>query len=110
MGVQGGSGAQVSPNLLLEGRQRAQLTQLELATLAEEAARAARQPVSKGNPAEERTRRVSAWENRIGAWERGIDAPSATYIPTLARVLFVDPLTLFDVDPAAPHFTGLRMA
>jgi hypothetical protein len=45
--------------VLLEGRQRAQLTQLELATLAEEAARAARQPVSKSDPAEERTRRVS---------------------------------------------------
>src|SRR5213592_4920428 len=98
------------PSVLLEGRQRAQLTQLELATLAEEAARAARQPVSRGDPAEERTRRVSAWESRIGAWERGIDSPSATYVPTLARVLGVAPLALLDVDPAAPPFTALRMA
>ena len=98
------------PSVLLEGRQRAQLTQLELAILAEEAERAAWQPVSKGDPAEERTRRVSAWESRIGAWERGIDSPSATYVPTLARVLGVAPLALFDVDPAAPPFTALRMA
>src|SRR6478609_7719944 len=81
MGVQGVAVPRFRPSVLLEGRQRAQLTQLELATLAEEAARAARQPVSKGDPAEERTRRVSAWESRIGAWERGIDSPSATYIP-----------------------------
>ena len=80
--------------MLLEGRQRAQLTQLGLAILAEEVARAARQSVSKGDPAEERTRQVSAWESRIGAWERGIDSPSATYIPTLARVLRVEPLEL----------------
>jgi hypothetical protein len=49
-------------------------------------------------------------ESRIGAWERGIDTPSATYIPTLAGVLGVEPLALFDVDPAAPSFTVLRMA
>ena len=110
MGVQGVAVPRFRPSVLLEGRQRAQLTQLELATLAEEAARGARQPVSKGDPAEERTRRISAWENRIGAWERGIDSPSATYIPTLARVLRIEPLTLFDVDPAAPSFTALRMA
>jgi transcriptional regulator with XRE-family HTH domain len=110
MGVQGISVPRFRPSVLLEGRQRAQLTQLELAILAEEAARAARQPVSKGDPAEERMRRVSAWENRIGAWERGIDSPSATYIPTLARVLGIEPLALFDVDPASPPFTALRMA
>ena len=110
MGVQGISVPRFRPSVLLEGRQRAQLTQLELAILAEEAARAARQPVSKGDPAEERMRRVSAWENRIGAWEWGIDSPSATYIPTLAQVLGVVPLALFDVNPAAPSFTALRMA
>jgi transcriptional regulator with XRE-family HTH domain len=108
--VQGVAVPRFRPSVLLEGRQRAQLTQLELATLAEDAARAARQPVSIGEPAEERMRRVSAWESRIGAWERGIDSPSATYIPTLARVLGIEPLALFDVDPASPPFTALRMA
>ena len=98
------------PSVLLEARRRAKLTQLELATLAEEAALVERQPVSKSDQPEERARRISAWESRIGAWERGIDTPSATYIPTLARVLGVEPLALFDVDPAAPSFTALRMA
>ncbi len=98
------------PSVLLEARQRAKLTQLQLATLAEDATPVERQPASKSAPAEERARRIGAWESRIGAWERGIDTPSATYIPTLARVLRVEPLELFDVDPAAPPFTALRMA
>ncbi len=97
-------------SVILEARQRANLTQLELATLAEEASTQGRRPRLKQESAAERSRRISAWQGRIGAWERGIDTPSATYIPTLARVLSVDPLTLFDVDPAAPPFTGLRMA
>jgi transcriptional regulator with XRE-family HTH domain len=96
--------------VLLEARVRANLTQLQVATRAEAAEPPKRQPASKGDPADERARRISAWENRIGAWERGIDTPSATYIPTLARVLGVEPLALFDVDQARPPFTALRLA
>jgi transcriptional regulator with XRE-family HTH domain len=96
--------------VLLEARVRANLTQLQVATRAEAAEPPQRQPASKGDLADERARRVSAWESRIGAWERGMDSPSATYIPTLARVLGVAPLALFDVDPGAPSFTALRMA
>ena len=98
------------PSVLLEARQRANLTQLQLATWADAATPVERQAVSTGDPAEERMRRIAAWESRIGAWERGIDTPSATYIPTLAGVLGVEPLALFDVDPAAPSFTALRLA
>jgi transcriptional regulator with XRE-family HTH domain len=97
------------PSVLLEARKRANLTQLQLATLAEEASPAGQEKEPKGDPVEERAQRISAWESRIGAWERGIDTPSATYIPTLARVLAVEPLALFDVDPAAPPFTALRL-
>jgi transcriptional regulator with XRE-family HTH domain len=98
------------PSVLLEARQRANLTQLQLATRAEAATPVERYPMSTGDSAEARVRRIAAWESRIGAWERGIDAPSAAYIPTLARVLDVEPLALFDVDPAAPSFTALRLA
>jgi transcriptional regulator with XRE-family HTH domain len=49
-------------------------------------------------------------QDRISAWERGVDAPTAPYVPVLARVLKIDPFTLFDVDPAAPPFTALRLA
>ena len=97
-------------SVIPEARQRANLTQLELATLAEEASKQGRRPRLQQESAAERARRISAWESRIGAWERGIDTPSATYIPILARVLRVEPLELFDVDPAAPPFTALRMA
>jgi transcriptional regulator with XRE-family HTH domain len=98
------------PSVLTEARQRANLTQLELAARAEAAEPPGRQPVFNDDPARERARRIAAWENRIGAWERGIDTPSATAIPTLARVLGIEPLSLFDVDPAAPSFTALRLA
>jgi transcriptional regulator with XRE-family HTH domain len=98
------------PSALLEARKHANLTQRELATRAEAADPAGQHPVFKDNPDRERSRRIAAWENRIGAWERGIDPPSASAIPTLARVLGVEPLSLFDVDPAAPSFTALRLA
>lgn len=98
------------PSVLLEARERAKLTQLQLATLAEDAAPHERRAATKAARSDERARRIGAWESRIGAWERGIDAPSATYIPTLARVLDVEPLALFEVDPAAPPFTALRLA
>jgi transcriptional regulator with XRE-family HTH domain len=96
--------------VILEARKRANLTQLELATLADEAATHGRSPRLNQESAAERARRISAWESRIGAWERGIDAPSATYIPTLARVLAIEPLAMFDVDASAPPFTALRLA
>jgi transcriptional regulator with XRE-family HTH domain len=94
----------------LEARRRASLTQLELAMRAEAAEPTGLQPVFKDDPARERARRIAAWENRIGAWERGIDAPSVTAIPTLAGVLGIEPLSMFDADPAAPSFTALRLA
>ncbi len=97
------------PSALLEARERAGLTQLQLATLAENATSS--QPTGSSQAAaEETTRRIRTWDSRIRAWERGIDAPSAPYIPTLAQLLDLSPLSLFDVDPAAPSFTALRMA
>lgn len=96
--------------VILEARQRANLTQLELATLADEATNPGRRAASKSKQAVERTLRIGAWESRIGAWERGVDAPSAPYVPTLARVLGVKPLELFEVDPVRPPFTALRLA
>lgn len=48
-------------------------------------------------------------QDRISAWERGVDAPTAPYVPLLARALNIDPLILFDVDPAAPPFAVLRV-
>jgi transcriptional regulator with XRE-family HTH domain len=48
-------------------------------------------------------------QDRISAWERGVDAPTAPYVPLLARALTIDPLILFDVDPAAPPFAVLRI-
>jgi transcriptional regulator with XRE-family HTH domain len=98
------------PSVLLEARERAKLTQLQLAMMCEAAAPQQQRPPAKGAANDERARRVGAWESRVGAWERGIDAPSATYVPTLARVLDVEPLALFDVDLAAPPFTALRLA
>ena len=58
----------------------------------------------------ERVRRVRTWQGRIGAWESGIDSPSAPNVPTLARLLGVEPLDLYDVNPSAPSFTALRFA
>lgn len=96
-------------SVLLEARERAGLTQLQLATLADEAT--PREPrESKRSPADENARRLRTWESRIGSWERGVDAPTASYIPTLARLLNLEPLALFEVDPAAPTFTALRLA
>lgn len=97
------------PSVLLDARGRAGLTQLQLATLADEAA-PRRQQESTRSADEDRARRIRTWESRIGAWERGVDAPSATYIPTLARLLDLEPLALFEVDPSSPPFTALRLA
>ena len=92
--------------VLIEARERAKLTQRQLAMLAEDVSSTTYRHVGD----QERVRRVGAWEGRIGAWERGIDAPSAAYVPVLARVLEIDPLLMFDVDPSAPPFTALRLA
>ena len=97
------------PAVLLDARERAKLTQLQLATRADEATEHRHSP-AKGDAAAEQARRIRTWESRIGAWERGIDAPSAPYIPTLARLLQLEPLSLFEVDPSAPPFTALRLA
>lgn len=66
--------------------------------------------VERSGGDEVRVRRISAWASRISAWEGGVDAPSAPYIPPLARVLGLNPLVLFVVDPTAPTFTALRLA
>jgi transcriptional regulator with XRE-family HTH domain len=95
------------PSTLLEARQQAGLTQVQLAALADAAAKPT--DLAPDDP-EERARRVEAWASRISAWEGGVDAPSAPYVPPLARVLGIDPLALFVVDPAAPTFTALRLA
>ena len=95
------------PSVLLEARRQAELTQSQLADLADSAATPSD---SARDKPQERTRRVEAWASRISAWEGGIDAPSAPYVPTLARVLGLDPLALFVVDPAGPTFTALRLA
>lgn len=97
------------PSALLEARERAGLTQLQLATLAESATSRPSGGASQSADVET-TRRIRTWDSRIRAWERGIDAPSAPYIPTLAQLLDLAPLSLFDVDPAAPSFTALRLA
>jgi transcriptional regulator with XRE-family HTH domain len=98
------------PSALLEARERAGLTQLQLATLADRAFPRTPPRGSKLSPEDEAVRRIRTWDSRIRAWERGIDAPSAPYIPTLAQLLDLPPLSLFDIDPAAPTFTALRLA
>lgn len=111
MGVQAVAVPKFRPSALLAARERAGLTQLQLATLAENAT--SRTTVGSAQSVAEETetaRRVRTWDSRIRAWERGIDAPSAPYIPTLANLLDLPPLSLFDVDPAAPSFTALRLA
>lgn len=92
---------------LLETRQQAGLSQSQLAALADAAATPT--DLARDDP-KERTRRVDAWASRISAWEGGVDAPSAPYVPPLARVLGLAPLALFVVDPAAPTFSALRLA
>ena len=97
------------PVVLLEARERAKLTQPQLAILADEATRA-NDPHSDNDQSAQQARRIRTWESRIGAWERGIDQPSATAIPILARLLGVEPLALFEIDPVAPPITALRLA
>lgn len=97
------------PAVLLEARERAKLTQLQLATLAESTTQR-RHSGSTRTRAAETSRRIRTWESRIGAWERGVDAPSAPYIPTLARLLDLEPLSLFEVDPAGAAIYGEGLA
>jgi len=95
--------------VLLQARERAKLTQLKLATLAALATQDGDHPSDHDPPAEQ-ARRIRTWESRIGAWERGIDQPSAQAVPILARLLWIEPLALFDVDPSSPPITALRLA
>ncbi len=101
-------------SVLLEARERAGLSQVELATLAEQATAVKPDKASKQRSAkaiaEETRRRVRTWQSRLGAWERGVDSPSAAYVPMLARLVDVPPLAFYDVDPVAPSFTALRFA
>ncbi|WAX58489.1 helix-turn-helix domain-containing protein [Jatrophihabitans cynanchi] len=96
------------PETLIEARKKADLTQADLAKRAERI-----WGPSRGEPPEdsatEVARRVRVMQDRISAWERGVDAPTAPYIPMVARALKINPLDLFDVDPAAPPFTALRL-
>ena len=48
--------------------------------------------------------------DRIRDWERGAHAPQARYVPRLAAALDVDPVVLYDVDPARPPLRVLRLA
>ena len=48
--------------------------------------------------------------DRIRDWERGVHAPQARYVPRLAAALGVDPVELYDVDPARPPLQVLRLA
>ena len=48
--------------------------------------------------------------DRIRDWERGAHAPQARYVPQLAAALGVDPVALYDVDPARPTLRVLRLA
>ena len=48
--------------------------------------------------------------DRIRNWERGAHAPQARYVPRLAAALGVDPVALYDVDPARPTLRVLRLA
>lgn len=75
------------PEVLRQGRHNVGLTQRELA-------------------ARTGVRSVT----RIPAWERGIEQPSAPYVPRLAGVLEIDPLTFYFIDKDAPPFSALRMA
>jgi len=95
--------------VLLQARERANLTQLELATLAAVGARDGNRSPDSDRPAEQ-ARRIRTWESRIGAWERGIDQPSAQAVPVFARLLGIPPLALFDVNPSSPPVTALRFA
>ena len=101
------------PTVLLQARERAGLSQLELATLAEQATPVQADASMRRSPKaieEERRRRVRTWQSRIGAWERGVDSPSAPYVPMLARLVDVPPLAFYDADTEAPSFTALRFA
>ncbi|TFV66533.1 UNVERIFIED_ORG: XRE family transcriptional regulator [Bacillus sp. AZ43] len=48
--------------------------------------------------------------DRVRDWERGAHAPQARYVPRLAAALGVDPVALYDVDPARPTLRVLRLA
>ncbi len=48
--------------------------------------------------------------DRIRDWERGSHAPQARYVPRLAAALGVDPVVLYDVDPARPPLRVLGLA
>jgi transcriptional regulator with XRE-family HTH domain len=97
------------PDVLMAAREVMGLNQLQLATLAEEASHSTSGPLDDLGTSE-RVRRVRTWQSRIGAWERGIDSPSAAHVPMLARLVDVSPLAFYDVDPGAPSFTALRFA
>ncbi len=47
---------------------------------------------------------------RIRVWEMGLERPRPRFVPRLAAALGVDPLHLFDVDPADPPLAALRLA
>jgi hypothetical protein len=95
--------------VLLESRERAGLTQLQSgdARRGGDAAQAAGvQAVASGAD--------GSPDQDVGEPDRGVGArdrrPSAPYIPALARLLDLEPLVLYEVDPAAPPFTALRLA
>ena len=58
----------------------------------------------------ELARRVNVWDRAtVGAWEHGVQQPSARKIPLLADALGVRPLDLFELD-SPPSLATLRRA
>lgn len=49
-------------------------------------------------------------EQNLGDWERARAQPHPRFIPPLAAVLGVEPLSLLDVDPEDPPLEALRLA
>jgi transcriptional regulator with XRE-family HTH domain len=97
------------PEILIEARRTAGLTQAGLARLAARAITEAHGENSASSPTEAAPH-ARAIQDRISAWERGVDAPTAPYLPVLGQVLGLDPVTLLDVEADSPPFTALRLA
>ncbi len=82
------SAVRLRPGLLAQLRRSAGLSQAEVAARVEGLQR----------------------EQNLGDWERARAQPHPRFIPPLAAVLGVEPLSLLDVDPEDPPLEALRLA
>ncbi len=82
------SAVRLRPGLLAQLRRAAGLSQAEVAARVEGLQR----------------------EQNLGDWERARAQPHPRFIPPLAAVLGVEPLSLMDVDPEDPPLEALRLA